>query len=135
MVYNEVLKREIPNSWNDISLANIIVKSGTGLNPERNFKLGEGDNFYITIKNIKNGKIVFDDKTDRISDKSLEIINQRSDLKIGDVLFTSIDPVGVTYFIQEKPKNWNINESVFTLRANEKLLTPEFLFMLYPVKK
>ena len=34
MVYNEVLKREIPNSWNDISLANIIVKSGTGLNQE-----------------------------------------------------------------------------------------------------
>jgi len=130
MVYNEVLKREIPNYWNDISLADIIVKSGTGLNPRRNFKLGEGDNFYITIKNIKNGKIVFDDKTDRISDKSLEIINQRSDLQIGDVLFTSIDPVGVTYFIQEKPKNWNINESVFTIRANEKLLTPEFLFML-----
>ena len=50
MVYNEVLKREIPNSWNDISLANIIVKSGTGLNPRRNFKLGEGDNFAILLK-------------------------------------------------------------------------------------
>ncbi len=135
MVYNKVLKREIPNSWNDISLGNIIVKSGTGLNPRSNFKLGEGENYYITIKNIKNGKIIFDDKTDRISDKSLEIINKRSDLQIGDVLFTSIDPVGITYFIQEKPKNWNINESVFTLRADEKLLTPEFLFMLLSSKE
>ena len=130
MVYNEVLKRKIPDGWDDISLDNAIVKSGTGLNPRNNFKLGEGDNFYITIKNIKNGKIIFNDKTDRISDKSLGIINQRSDLQIGDVLFTSIDPVGVTYFIQEKPKNWNINESVFTLRADEKIITPEFLFVL-----
>ncbi len=135
MIYNEVLKREIPEGWNDISLGNIILKSGTGLNPRRNFKLGEGENFYITIKNIKNGRIIFDDNTDRISDKSLEIINQRSDLQIGDILFTSIDPVGVTYFIHEKPKNWNINESVFTLRADKKLLTPEFLFMLLSSKE
>lgn len=135
MVFNEVLKKEIPDAWNDISLDNIIVKSGTGLNPRSNFKLGEGNNYFITIKNIKNGKISFDDKTDRISDKSLEIINKRSDLKIGDVLFTSIDPVGNTYFIQEKPKNWNINESVFTLRADEKLLTPEFLLMLLSSKE
>ena len=135
MVYNETLKREIPDGWKDISLGSIIVKSGTGLNPRRNFKLGEGDNFYITIKNIKKGKIIFDDKTDRISDKSLEIINLRSDLQIGDVLFTSIDPVGVTYLIQEKPKNWNINESVFTLRADEKIITPEFLFILLSSKE
>lgn len=130
MVFNKVLKREIPAGWDDVSLDDVIIKSGTGLNPRNNFKLGEGNNYYITIKNIENGKIIFDDKTDRISDKSLEIINQRSDLQIGDVLFTSIDPVGDTYFIQEKPKNWNINESVFTIRADEKLLTPEFLFML-----
>jgi len=135
MVFNDVLKREIPDAWNDISLDNIIVKSGTGLNPRSNFKLGEGDNYFITIKNIKNGKINFDDKTDRISDKSLEIIDKRSDLQIGDVLFTSIDPVGNTYFIQEKPKNWNINESVFTLRADEKLLTPEFLLILLSSKE
>lgn len=135
MIFNKVLKREIPDGWNDISLGNIIVKSGTGLNPRNNFTLGEGSNYYITIKNIKNGKIIFDDKTDRISDKSLEIINKRSDLQIGDILFTSIDPVGVTYFIQEKPKNWNINESVFTLRANKKFLTPEFLFAILSSKE
>mgnify|MGYP001468225920 CR=1 FL=1 len=135
MVFNQVLKREIPDGWNVISLGNIIVKSGTGLNPRDNFKLGEGDNYYITIKNIKNGKIIFNNKTDRISDKSLEIINKRSDLQIGDILFTSIDPVGITYFIQEKPKNWNINESVFSLRANKKLLTPEFLLILLSSKE
>lgn len=135
MIFNKVLKREIPYGWDDVSLGNMIVKSGTGLNPRSHFKLGEGNNYYITIKNLKNNKIIFDDKTDRISDKSIEIINKRSDLQVGDVLFTSIDPVGVTYFIQEKPKNWNINESVFTLRADENLLSPEFLFILLSSKE
>ena len=116
--------------WDAVFLDDIIVRSGTGLNPRKHFKLGEGNNYYITIKSISNGKINFDNRCDRISDESLKIIDARSDLQIGDILFTSIQPVGVTYLIQEKPTNWNINESVFTLRADKKEITPEFLFML-----
>jgi len=130
MVYNEILKREIPDGWNDLILEDIISRSGTGLNPRKNFKLGEGNNYYITIKNITDGRIVFNDKCDRVSDESLKIIDKRSDLQIGDVLFTSIQPVGVTYFIHEKPTNWNINESVFTIRGNINKVTSEFLYML-----
>jgi type I restriction enzyme S subunit len=130
MVYNEILKREIPDGWNDLILEDIISRSGTGLNPRKNFKLGEGNNYYITIKNITDGRIVFNDKCDRVSDESLKIIDKRSDLQIGDVLFTSIQPVGVTYFIHEKPTNWNINESVFTIRGNMNKVTSEFLYML-----
>jgi type I restriction enzyme, S subunit len=135
MVYNEALKREIPDGWSDSMLEDVISRSGTGLNPRKNFKLGEGENYYITIKSIKNGKIIFDEKCDRVSDKSLNIIDNRSDLQVGDVLFTSIQPVGVTYLIQEKPTNWNINESVFTIRADVKKVTPEFLFMLLSSKE
>lgn len=129
MEYNEELKREIPEGWEQQRLGNVLEHSKTGLNPRKNFKLGEGSNFYVTIKNIKQGKVILDSKCDLISDEALEIINERSDLKIGDILFTSIQPVGVTYLIKEKPENWNINESVFTLRANYKLVTSEFLFM------
>ncbi len=130
MVYNETLKREIPDGWGDVKLEDVITRSGTGLNPRKNFKLGEGGNYYITIKSIKKGKIIFDNKCDRVSDESLKIIDKRSDLQVGDVLFTSIQPVGVTYLILEKPTNWNINESVFTLRADYERVTSEFLFML-----
>ncbi|MAI19285.1 MAG: hypothetical protein CMH04_11585 [Marinovum sp.] len=130
MIYNEALKREIPERWSEAKLENIISRMATGLNPRNNFILGEGQNYYITIKSIKNGRIIFDDRCDRVSDESLKIIDKRSELQIGDVLFTSIQPVGVTYFIQEKPTNWNINESVFTLRANLDKVTSEFLYMM-----
>ena len=130
MVYNDTLKREIPEGWADCELSDVISRSGTGLNPRDNFKLGSGENFYVTIKNINNGKIIFDDKCDRVDDEALNIIDRRSQLRPGDILFTSIEPVGVTYLIHEKPSNWNINESVFTLRPNYKKITSEYLYML-----
>lgn len=129
MIYNEFLKREIPEYWQDCILDDVVERTGTGLNPRQHFKLGEGNNYYVTIKNIKQGKIVLDEKCDKISNKTLEIINNRSDLQIGDILYTSIEPVGTTYLIRKKPTNWNINESVFTIRPNYSKVTSEFLFM------
>jgi len=129
MVWSEELKRDVPEVFLGCKLGDILASTGTGLNPRDNFLLGEGNNFYVTIKNIEQGRVVLDDKCDKISDTSLEIINKRSDLKIGDILFTSIEPVGITYLILEKPKNWNINESVFTIRPNYDKVTSEFLFM------
>ena len=130
MVYNTTLKQEIPDGWIDKQLNSVVERIGTGLNPRDNFKLGEGNNYYITIKDIEQGRIIFSDKTDRVSDVTLDIINKRSDIKVGDILFTSIQPVGLTYLIHEKPVNWNINESVFTIRANQSLVTSEYLFKL-----
>lgn len=129
MVWNAELKREIPEGWEVKELGDVIEKTGTGLNPRDNFKLGEGTNFYVTIKSIEQGKVILDSKCDKINDEALEIINKRSDLREGDILFTSIQPVGITYLLRETPNNWNINESVFTIRPNYKKITSEFLYM------
>lgn len=129
MVWNEELKREIPEGWEVKDLGEVVEKTGTGLNPRDNFKLGEGECYYVTIKSIVQGKVLLDSKCDRITEEALDIINRRSDLKKGDILFTSIQPVGVTYLLRETPKNWNINESVFTIRPNYSKLTSEFLYM------
>lgn len=129
MVWSEELKIEIPERWEVKKLEDVVSKTGTGLNPRDNFVLAQGENYYVTIKNIEQGKVVLDNKCDKISNESLEIINKRSDLRVGDILFTSIEPVGVTYLILEKPKNWNINESVFTIRPNFDKVTSEFLYM------
>lgn len=129
MIYNSTLKRKMPVAWSPCELSEIISRSATGLNPRDNFKLGYGKNYYVTIKNVSNGKIVLDEKCDRIDDETLGIIDRRSQLQPGDVLFTSIEPVGVTYLIQVKPANWNINESVFTIRPNYDKTSSEHLFL------
>ncbi len=130
MVFDETLKREIPVGWEVKKLEALVSEINTGLNPRTHFKLGEGDNFYITIRNIEYGILNFADSCDRISDVSLQRIQKRSRLEKGDILFTSIEPVGKTYLLREKPINWNINESVFSIKPNYELVTSEFLFML-----
>lgn len=130
MKHAKELNRQIPTAWEVKKLDDIISRSGTGLNPRQNFRLGQGSNYYVTIKNVENGKIILDDKCDKIDDEALNIIQKRSDLQPGDILFTSIQPVGVTYLIHEKPTNWNINESVFTIRPNYEKVTSEYLYML-----
>lgn len=49
-------------------------------------------------------------------------------MKVDDILFTSIGRIGDCYLIKKEPKNWNINESVFTLRPNTSIVEPEYLF-------
>ena len=112
-----------------VTLDDVTSKFATGLNPRKNFVLGEGDNYYVTIKNMANNSIVLDDKCASITDEALVKINKRSDLQVGDLLFSGIGTIGRVHLIDEKPTNWNISESVFTMRPNE-LVSSEFLFIM-----
>src|SRR5690606_27234561 len=112
MEFNPILKREIPKGWEVRRFGDLVKSINTGLNPRNHFKLGNGENYYITINNIEYGVIKFDNSCDKIDNESMERIQKRSNLEKGDILFTSIEPVGKTYLLQENPKNWNINESV-----------------------
>ena len=135
MVYSKTLKKEIPIGWDCLTLSEVIDNVRTGLNPRKHFSLGEGKNFYVTIKNINQSKVILDDKCDMINDEAIKIINKRSDLKSGDILFTSIEPVGTTYLISKKPNNWNINESVFSIRPDKNKISSEILYLLLGSKE
>ena len=78
---------------------------------------------------MANNSIVLDDKCASITDEALVKINKRSDLQVGDLLFSGIGTIGRVHLIDEKPTNWNISESVFTMRPNE-LVSSEFLFIM-----
>ena len=134
MVWNAELNREIPVGWEVKKTEEIVYDIKTGLNPREHFKLGGGLNYYITIKNIEYGRISFNNSCDRIDDEAMERIQKRSNLEKGDILFTSIEPVGKTYLLSEKPINWNINESVFSFKPNYDLVSSEYLFMLLSSK-
>ena len=108
-------------------LKDVIESINTGLNPRKNFKLGYGGNYYVTIKNFETGKLILDDKCDKIDNDAITKINKRSKIKKGDILFSSIGRIGSIYLINEPPKNWNISESVFSIRCNSKI-SPEILY-------
>lgn len=123
---------KIPSDWNIIRFWQAIEKMGTGLNPRENFVLSKDDEFYyVTIRNFKDGKLYLDDNCDRINRDAWNIIQARSDLKKGDILFASISKDGQAYVIDKTPDNWNINESVFCIRVDaEKYLSRFFYYLL-----
>ena len=119
----------IPKGWTIVSLGDITCKFGTGLNPRNNFKLGEGSNFYVTIKNMNDNRIYLDNKCDRVTDEAIKIINKRSKLQKGDLLFSGIGTIGRVAMITEEPLNWNTSESIFNMHP-EADYSSEFLYTL-----
>ena len=118
-----------PKEWQKVKLDDVLNKIATGLNPRKNFVLGEGENFYVTIKNMADNTVYLNDKCDKVNDDAIIKINKRSDLKTGDLLFSGIGTIGRVCLIDIPTDNWNISESVFTMRANQKI-SSKFLYML-----
>ena len=112
----------------------VVLFARTGLNPRQNFKLGQGNNNYITIKNIKNNSLVIDDNTDVVDDEAIKLIHKRSQIKKGDVLFASIGRMGDMFIIEEEPIGWDINESVFAFTLNTNIVKQKYFYYIFRVK-
>ena len=89
MVWNDVLKHNIPVEWSECDLNYYIGRITNGLNPRKNFVLGSGNNYYVTIRSLVGTDIEWND-CDRCDDEALKKINSRSQLQIGDVIFSAI---------------------------------------------
>ncbi len=115
-------------TWEQRELQSVVEKFSTGLNPRDNFTLNSGGkNYYVTIKNFTHGNLVLDDQCDKIDDEAMRLIQNRSSLEKGDILFSSIGRVGDCFLLDNKPNNWNINESVFALKPTKNEVDPLYL--------
>ena len=112
-----------------LELGDVIVSLNTGLNPRKFFKLNTEDatNYYITIREMKDGKIVPSEKTDRMNDEARKLCNNRSNLEVGDVLFSGTGTIGETAVIEKEPSNWNIKEGVYAIKPNQTMIQPMYL--------
>ena len=127
MVWNETLKREIPEGWEVKKLGDCLEHINTGLNPRDNFKLGNGNIKYVTVKNIAmDGSIDFSG-CDYVNEEARKMIHARSKISKGDILFASISPLGRCFILHEEPKDWDINESVFSIRPRS-IINSEYLY-------
>ena len=129
MVWSNDAKKELPASWNSAKMSDAIEGIRTGLNPRDNFKLGNGTIKYITVKNLRSDGILDFSGCDTIDETAQAIVHRRSDVCTGDILFASIAPLGRCHLVQELPQDWDINESVFSIRCNKATVTPEYLYM------
>ena len=114
--------RDLNFGWRIMKFSDCIAQLNTGLNPRNNFSLGKGTLKYITAKNLtKQGTIDFSN-CDSIDENAKIIINRRSDIKIGDILFSSRAPIGQCHLITEAPSFYDIGESIFSIRVNQDVV-------------
>lgn len=113
-------------------LGDVIVDLRTGLNPRANFKLNPvgATNLYVTVRELGGFDIRPSDKTDRVDDAGLEIIQRRSRLKEGDVLFSATGTIGRTALVGRGPRDWNIKEGVYAISPDPRILESRFLIYL-----
>lgn len=119
----------IPEEWKVVTLDDLTSKFGTGLNPRKNFVLGHGNNYYVTIKNMGNNRIYLNDRCDKVDDEALAKINKRSKLQKGDLLFSGIGTIGRVAMVVDDPINWNTSESVFNMHPIDTV-SSEFIYLL-----
>ena len=120
-----------------LPLDEVILSLNTGLNPRQFFKLNTDDatNYYVTIRELQNNRVVFSEKTDRINDRAMKLCNNRSNLEKGDVLFSGTGTIGETALVSETPKNWNIKEGVYTIKPDKEKIDSSFLMYLLHTEK
>ena len=130
--FEEMIAEFCPNGVEIKELNEVIISLNTGLNPRKFFQLNTEDalNYYVTIREMHGGQIVFTDKTDRINDEALRLCNNRSNLERGDVLFSGTGTIGETVVIEETPHNWNIKEGVYTIKPNPAFIESRYLSYL-----
>ena len=126
---NTKIVNGLPDGWEKRTIDDVTCKVTTGLNPRKNFVLGKGSNYYVTIKNMADNTFFLDDRCDKVDNEALKKINKRSDLKIGDILFSGIGTIGRVALVDIPTNNWNVSESVFTLRVNY-IVTKELLYLI-----
>lgn len=124
MVYNEALKREIPEGWKVKEINKVVkVKDGTHDSPksiDKGFKL-------ITSKHLKLEGLDFD-SANSISEEDYTNINKRSQVDTGDILFSMIGNIGTVYKVEEKTIDFAI-KNVALYKTSEHQNVKNYLYM------
>ena len=106
---DELIEKLCSNGVAFKKLEEITKSINIGINPRKFFKLNPVDStgFYVTVRELNglNGVKEYE-KTDKINDEAIQIINNRANIEMGDILFSNTGTVGKLALINETPANW-----------------------------
>lgn len=116
------------DEWEVKKFGDIIESINTGLNPRDHFTLADAGIRYITVKNLVSSCRIDFSGCDYVDSNAAKMIRRRSNVEAGDILFASIAPLGRCYLVQENPKTWEINESVFAIKPKSIIVSSEYVY-------
>ncbi len=127
-----LLEKLAPSGVERISLGSVITNLRTGLNPRQNFVLNSPGsmNHYVTVRELGGFKLRITDKTDKVDDEALALIQRRAQIVVGDVLFSGTGTIGNTALVEDPPLDWSVKEGVYIITPDSKSLNSKFLIYL-----
>ena len=129
----ELIERLCPDGVEFKGLGSVISAIRTGLNPRQNFKLNSenAEHYYVTVRELGGFSINVTDKTDRVDTIGLSLIQNRSRIQSGDILFSGTGTIGRTALVTDYPKNWNVKEGIYVITPIATIVNPRFLIYLF----
>lgn len=120
----EIRFKGFTDDWEQRKLGEVLdlLKDGTH-GTHQNAKKGP---WLLSAKNIKNGKIVWDESDRKISKEEYNSIHSNFQLQANDVLLTIVGSIGETAILRN-PQGLTFQRSVAFLRPN-KNVDPEFMY-------
>ena len=128
---DELIEKLCSNGVAFKKLEEITKSINIGINPRKFFKLNPVDStgFYVTVRELNglNGVKEYE-KTDKINDEAIQIINNRANIEMGDILFSNTGTVGKLALINETPANWGVNEGIYIIKPIKEEILSKYLY-------
>lgn len=125
-VPNESASR-LPSSWGIEWLGNVAETITKGATPTTYGHAFQADGIrFIKVENVKNGRILSETIEDFISEHAHES-QARSQLQLGDVLFSIAGTIGETCVVTEDDLPANTNQALAIIRGIKVTFRPAFL--------
>lgn len=117
----------LPEGWKILHLEDVCEKITDGVHNTVEDDV-DGNYYLLSCKNIKGGCILIGKDERRIDYETFSKLRKRTQLKKGDILLSSVGTIGEMVLLNEDPTNYEFQRSVAIIRANEKFVTPTFLY-------
>ncbi len=86
----------------------------------------QSDFYMLSSRDIQNGKLTFE-KPRYLNAQDFAVENKRTDVKVGDVLLTTVGTIGRTAIYNGTPEHVTFQRSVSVLRPNQQKISSKFL--------
>lgn len=131
MVWNQELKREVPEGWEVKRLADVVItiidnRGKTPLKLGGDWSRNREGVIALSAKHVKGGKLVKLEEANIVTNEMFEKWMPNK-LQEGDILMTSEAPCGEFYLIL-KDTNYCLSQRLFAIRAKPDSVFPTYLY-------
>ncbi|MGC7160271.1 restriction endonuclease subunit S [Metamycoplasma hominis] len=95
----------------------------------------KGDCYLLSCKNVKDGKIKFNNNDRFINFATLNHLRKRTKMEKGDVILTTVGTIGESSVIKDLYPKYEFQRSVAIIKPNKDLILPKYLHYFLISKK